>query len=103
MAQDAGRASSQLFMMEMLRKTPNKIEEGKVIKVKPTVFVVLLEQYGVEGHVHVDGEEWIYNETEESLECKGKRITIFDTVKVKVNVTPINMHGRSRLDLEVVE
>ena len=103
MAQDAGRASSQLFMMEMLRKTPNKIEEGKVIKVKPTVFVVLLEQYGVEGHVHVEGDEWIYNETEEALERDGKRITIFDTVKVKVNVTPINMHGRSRLDLEIVE
>ena len=103
MAQDAGRASSQLFMMEMLRKTPGRVEEGKVIKVKPTVFVVLLEQYGVEGHVHVEGDQWAYNETEETLENGDKKISIFDTIKVKVNVTPINMHGRSRLDLELVE
>lgn len=103
MAQDAGRASSQLFIMEMLRRTPGKIEEGKVIKIKPTVFVILLEQYGVEGHVHVDGEQWSFNETEETLEKGNRKICIFDKVKVRVNVTPINMHGRSRLDLELVE
>ncbi|OHT13332.1 RNB-like protein [Tritrichomonas foetus] len=103
MAQEAGRDSAQLFMMEMLRKTPNRIEEGKVIRIKPTVFVVLLEQFGVEGHVHVEGEEWHFNEDEEYLQCGDLIIRIFDTVKVKVNVTPMNMHGRSRLDLQLVD
>jgi exosome complex exonuclease DIS3/RRP44 len=102
MAQEAGRDSAQLFMMEMLRKTPHRIEPGKVIRVKPTVFVVLLEQFGVEGHVHVDGEKWAFNEQEEALECDGRFIRIFDTIAVRVNVTPMNMHGRSRLDLEPV-
>jgi exosome complex exonuclease DIS3/RRP44 len=102
MAQEAGRDSAQLFMMEMLRKTPDRVEEGKVIRVKPTVFVVLLEQFGVDGHVHVDGEKWVFSEAEESLQCGGFVVKIFDTVKVKVNVTPMNMHGRSKLDLELV-
>jgi exosome complex exonuclease DIS3/RRP44 len=102
MAQEAGRDSAQLFMMEMLRKTPNRIEPGKVIRIKPTVFVVLLEQFGVEGHVHVNGDEWAFNEQEEALESGGRIIKIFDTIAVRVNVTPMNMHGRSRLDLEPV-
>jgi exoribonuclease R len=102
MAQEAGRDSAQLFMMEMLRKTPDRIEMGKVIRIKPTVFVVLLEQFGVDGHVHVDGAKWVFNDAEESLECDGYVIKIFDAVQVKVNVTPMNMHGRSKLDLELV-
>ena len=102
MAQEAGRDSAQLFMMEMLRKTPNRIEEARVVRVKPTVFVALLEQFGVEGHVHVDGEQWTFNEHEETLECGSNVIRVFSIVKVKVNVTPMNMHGRSRLDLELV-
>ena len=103
MAQQAGRDSSQLFMMELLRKTPNKQERGRVIKIKPTVFSVLLEKQGVEGHVHVDGEEWRYDEEEELLQKGDFVIRIFDTVTVKINVTPMNMHGRSRLDLQLVE
>jgi len=103
MAQEAGRASSQLFMMELFRKTPGLIQEGKVIKIKPTVFVILLEQYGVEGHVHVDGKEWIYSEVDECLSRQDRIIRIFDPVKVHVNVSPINVHGRSRLDLQIVE
>jgi exosome complex exonuclease DIS3/RRP44 len=102
MAQEAGRDSSQLFMMEMLRKTPNRIERGKVTQIKPTVFVVLLEQFGVEGHVHVDGEKWSFSEQEETLSSGSVTIRIFDTIPVRVNVTPMNMHGRSRLDLEPV-
>ena len=85
----------------MLRKTPNRIEEARVVRVKPTVFVALLEQFGVEGHVHVDGEQWTFNEHEETLECGSNVIRVFSIVKVKVNVTPMNMHGRSRLDLEL--
>jgi hypothetical protein len=52
--------------------------------------------------VHVDGEQWAFNEHEEALECGGRSIKIFDTIRVKVNVSPMNMHGRSRLDLEPV-
>lgn len=103
MAQEAGRDSAQLFTMELLRKTPNKIENGKVIRIKPTVFVILLEQYGVEGHVHVEGEDWSYDENEEKLQKGDFIIRIFDSVEVRVNVTPMNMHGRSRLDLQLVE
>lgn len=105
MAQEAGRDSAQLFMMELLRKTPGRIESGKVIRIKPTVFVVLIEKFGVDGHIHVDSDEWIYNENEESLlnTTTKRMIRIFDSVNVKVNVTPMNMHGRSRLDLELVD
>lgn len=103
MAQEAGRDSAQLYMMELLRKTPNRIEDGKIIRIKPTVFVVLLEKYGIEGHVHVEDTDWKFNENEESLERSDQTIRIFDTVKVQVNVTPINVHGRSRLDLKLVE
>ena len=103
MAQEAGRDSAQLFMMELLRKTPGRIEQGKVIRVKPTVFVVLIEKFGVDGHIHVDGEKWRFSEEEEALQCGDRMIRIFDTVKVRVNVTPMNMHGRSRLDLELVD
>ncbi|KAH0788561.1 exosome complex exonuclease RRP44 [Histomonas meleagridis] len=102
MAQEAGRDSAQLFMMELLRKTPGKVEEGKVIRIKPTVFVVLIEKYGVDGHIHVDGDKWRFNEDEECLCSEERVIRIFDTVRVRVNVTPMNMHGRSRLDLELV-
>ena len=103
MAQEAGRDSAQLFMMEMLRKTPDTIEEARVIRIKPTVFVVLLEKLGVEGHVHVEESEWKYNENEEFLASSNRIIRTFDIVNVKINVTPINMHGRSRLDLQLVD
>jgi len=102
MAQEAGRDSAQLFMMEMLRKTPNRIEDGRVFRVKPTVFVVLLDKFGVEGHVHVDGEQWSFSEDEEALQCGSRTIRVFDSVRVRVNVRPMNMHGRIRLDLELV-
>ena len=32
MAQEAGRDSAQLFVMETLRRTQNRIEQGKIIR-----------------------------------------------------------------------
>jgi exosome complex exonuclease DIS3/RRP44 len=93
MAQEAGLDLSELFMMEMLRKMPNRIEPGKVTQIKPTVFVVLLEQFGV------DGEKWSFSEQEETLSSGSVTNRIFDTISVRVNVTPTNIHGRSRLHL----
>jgi hypothetical protein len=65
-------------------------------------FVVLLQLFGAERYVHVDGKRRRLSAEEEGLTCDNMTGRIFGTIWVMINATRMNMHGRRRQDFEPV-
>lgn len=106
MAADAGRRSSELFLLEYLKDLPEKERKRTAIvfMIKPNCIIVSIDDFGVDGRVSYDPSQFLYDPNEETLKSKddSKIIRVFDKINVEVYVKEHKYTG-NEIDIRLVD
>lgn len=97
-AQFAGRASIEYYVGQALKDKSTE-QEGFVAKIFSNGFVVFVPKFGIEGTIKVETAK-TYDADEYILELEdGRKVVLFDKVKVMVNVVKEQATGRRKTEL----
>ncbi|KAK6510421.1 exosome catalytic subunit dis3 [Arthrobotrys conoides] len=97
-AQFAGRASIEYYVGQALKNKSTE-QEGFVAKIFSNGFVVFVPKFGIEGTIKVETAK-TYDADEYILELEdGRKVVLFDKVKVMVNVVKEQATGRRKTEL----
>lgn len=99
MGQMAGRASVEFYVSQVLKNKKTE-EDGYVIKVFENGYVVFVPRYGIEGVIHEEGEE--FEPEEYTLTVKGKKVGVFDKLRVVVSVDKGETAQKGKVKLEAI-
>ena len=97
MAQMAGRASVEYYVGQALRKEVT--EDAYIMKVFENGIVVFVAQFGLEGVIKFDTER-IFDNEHYSLTVAGRKLTIFD--KLRVKVTTVLEYGKRKVVMTLI-
>lgn len=102
MARFASRASSD-YHTYLFFKGKSLVEDGMVTNITPNGFFVILPRYGLEGFIEFSKEDKEKNvskgkEINTKFVIKGKTHSIFDHIKVKIEVELKSFHKQINLE-----
>ncbi|KAF3910176.1 hypothetical protein ABW21_db0200754 [Orbilia brochopaga] len=97
-AQFAGRASVEYYVGQALKNKSTE-EEGFVAKIFSNGFVIFVPRFGIEGTIRMETIE-TFDADEYILELEdGRKIVLFDNVRVRVDVVKEQATGRRKIEL----
>mmetsp|Transcript_12716 Transcript_12716/g.42240 ORF Transcript_12716/g.42240 Transcript_12716/m.42240 type:complete len:766 (-) Transcript_12716:933-3230(-) len=106
MAQQAERASAELFTMLYFRDQQATVSDAYVVRVAESGVTLLVPEHGFEGYSHLappgGASPFRYDKEREELSAGGCRLRMLDRVRVRISVE-LGPLSKPRLVLAIVE